>query len=65
MNLYNNSLEENKNDDKKSFKMINEVMRNKKNCQTYLSEFIKNGIQLTNNTDIVNEFNNLQTLQMK
>ena len=32
-------------------------MRNKKNGQTYPSEFTQNGIRLTNNTDIVNEFN--------
>ena len=48
-------LEENKNDNKKSWRIINEVMRNKKNSQTYPSEFTQNGIQLTNNTDIVNE----------
>ena len=32
-------------------------MRNKKNSQTYPSEFTQNGIRLTNNTDIVNKFN--------
>ena len=32
-------------------------MRNKTNSQTYPTEIIQNGIQLTNNTDIVNEFN--------
>ena len=41
-------------------------MRNKKNCQTYPSEFAQNGIQLANNTDIVNECNIfLQTLEIK
>ena len=32
---YNKLVEENKNYNKKSWKIINEVMRNKKNCQTY------------------------------
>ena len=54
---YNKLLEENK----KSWRIINEVMRNKKNSQTYPSEFTQNGIRLTNNTDIVNEFNNFFT----
>ena len=34
-------------------------MRNKKNSQIYPSEFTQNGIRLTNNTDIVNEFNKI------
>ena len=58
---YNKLLEENKNGDKKSWRIINEVMRNKKNSQTYASEFTQNGIRLTNNTDIVNEFNKFFT----
>ena len=33
---YNKLLEENKND-KKLWKIINKVMRNKKSCQTYTS----------------------------
>ena len=54
---YNKLLEDNKNDNKKSWRIINEVMRNKNNSQTYPLEFAQNGIRLTNNTDIVNELN--------
>ena len=42
---YNKLLEENK----KSLKIINEVMRYMINGHTYLSEFTQNCIQLTNN----------------
>ena len=49
---YSKLHEENKNDNKKSWKIINQLTRNKKNCKTYPSEFTKNGIRLTNNTDI-------------
>ena len=36
-------------------------MRNKKKCQTYLSELTQNCVQLTNNKVLVNEFNNFFT----
>ena len=54
---YKKLLEENK----KSLTIINEVMRYMINGHTYLSEFTQNCIQLTNNTDIVNEFKNFFT----
>ena len=58
---YNKSLKENKTDNNKFWRIINEVMRNKKNSQTYTSEYTQNGIRLTNNTDIENEFNKFFT----
>ena len=53
---YNKILDENKNHNKKSWRIINKVMRNNKNSQTYTSEFTKNGSRVRNITDVVNEF---------